>query len=54
MTPAEKVIRAFLLDYIPESRQVMDLGVKDLLFDGFLDSIALMQAAAFREEAFGR
>jgi hypothetical protein len=50
LTPVEKVTRAFPPDRILNSRQVMDPGVKYLLSDGRLDSIALVQTAAVHQE----
>ncbi len=52
LTPIEKVIRDFLLKEILYDKQFADLGPRDLLLDGVLDSISLTQTVAFCEEVF--
>jgi methoxymalonate biosynthesis acyl carrier protein len=53
LTPAEMIIRDFLLQEVLYDNQLADLGPEDSLLEAeLLDSIAIMQIVAFCEQAF--
>jgi acyl carrier protein len=52
LTPTESAIRDFLLEEIFYDKSLANLGPQEMLLDGLLDSIGILQTVTFCEQTF--